>query len=469
MSIVSFVSKISIEPVVLLYMLAIFAEYSVMEDLMFVNRCAYHLNLTNNTDDLHHCTEDLKHGNSTIAKLITSETNSVQLIYNCILYATSIMCSFVVAAYADRRSKFMPLLLPLLGSASVQALVIISLLIRTESGLPFAASHAGIGVVYVCSLISGITGGSGILLPTSFAHVAEKCHPSHRTSRITIVEACLFAGGFFGFSVSGAILRNHPNSWNRYFFNFGLFLLIHLTLSVYIVLRRSLFTKPVVENSDAKPSVLKLLASVFNTVFKRRPKEYQRFLVLLIIGTYILISLWNALLTTSLYIYARNQLHWPSWKYFYYNSGKFAICGIFLCLLPVVQYTLTNRYHRSPLDDYHIITIGLLSRGLSVILIGLTSLASSLVWPSLVSFLFAEYPIPALRGLISKIVEPNEKTRIFVVLASLQTLCFFFGGMGFPLLYNYFLDHQSEGQFQGPSLLFVLVGGIQFLALAIFA
>ena len=479
---ISFLNKISIEPVVLLYVIAIFAEYSVVEDLILVNKCVHHLGL-NTTDELHLCTEDVKSNktsNSTVIKLITSETNTATLIYNGILYSMSIISSFVAAAYADRQSKLIPILIPILGSAFVQVLILISLAIPGDAGLPFVISHIGVGTMFVCAFVSGITGGTSTLISSCFAHVAENCSKSQRTSRITIVEACLFGGGFVAFSISGAILRNNPNSWLRYYLNFALFLCIHITLAFYVFTRRSMFPKPhqqqatetseLIENNNA--SIVSLLISVVRTVFRKRINYRQRYLIIFILATFIPISLWNALITTSLFIYTRGQLGWPSWKYFYFNSAKFGICGVFLCLLPIVQYTIINHFLRAPLSDSLIITIGLISRGSSILLIGLASFNDYFMLAALFVLIFAEYPIPAIRSLISKIIEPNEKTKIFVVIANIQSICFFVGGMVFPLFYNFFLYNISEskesGHFKGPSLLFILMGIIQFISLGIF-
>src|SRR5262249_8138923 len=147
---------------------------------------------------------------------------------------------------------------------------------------------------------------------------------------------------------------------------------------------------------------------------------------------------------------------WESWMYSYFSSAKFALCGIFLCLLPVCQHILTKKFHTEPVNDIYIILVGLLSRGLSIILIGLAT-STPLMLIALVVIIMAEYPIPAIRSLISKIIEPNEKAQMFVFMATIQSICFFLGGMIFPAIYNVIFDRFSStselfGPFNGPGI-----------------
>lgn len=479
MSIRAYLSRVTIEPVVLFYVFAIFAEYAVIEDLLYVSECFNHKNLTSN-DELHVCIENKKHkgghsnGTDDIWNEISASTNKALQLYNGILYATSILSSFVAAAYADRRSKLVPILVPIVGSAIVQSIILISLSIETSDGIALIFSHTF--VIFICCFVSGITGGTSTLLSNCFAYVAEKCTPEQRTSRITIVEACLFGGGFFGFTYAGAILRNHPNSLLRYYYNFGIFLLIHVVLGIYIILRHSLFVRPIPldsSNENACQTCITLLTSVLRTIFRKRPHRYQRYLVLLILFAFTLISFWNVAITTMLFIYTRNHpLDWESWMYSYYSSAKFALCGIFLCLLPVGQYALGRWSNLPPVKDTMIIYFGLLSRGLSIILIGLAT-NSILMIAALVAIILAEYPIPAIRSLISKIIEKDEKTQMFVFMAMIQSICFFVGGIVFPEIYNAVFDKlkgNSEmlGPFNGPGLIFIAMGVLQFIAMAIF-
>lgn len=492
--------RVTVEPAVLFYVFAIFAEYAVIEDLLYVSKCYNYLNLTSN-DQLHNCTENKKKhkgaltaGNGTgngaedVWKEISEQTNNALLLYNGILYATSIVSSFVAAAYSDRRSKLVPILLPVIGSAVVQVILLLTLTLETSTGTSLIFSHTSL--IFLCCLISGATGGTSTLLSNCFAFVAERCSPSQRTARITIVEACLFGGGFFAFTYAGAILRAHPNSLLRYIYNFGLFLIIHILLSVYIFLRRGLFTRPEKrkrrdgeqeEEEEAEDerkrgyfgTIFMLLTSVLKTIFRKRAKPHQRLIIFLILGAFTLISFWNVALTTLLFIYTRNEpLHWPSWMYSYFSSAKFALCGLFLCLLPVGQHLLSGRLGQAPLSDNAIILVGLLSRGTAALLIGLAT-STTLMVAALVAIILAEYPIPAIRSLISKVIEPNEKAQMFVFMATIQSICFFLGGIIFPLLYNAIFSRLSGsaemiGPFNGPGVIFVTMAVLQFIAMGIF-
>lgn len=469
MSYRAYLSRVTIEPVVFLYVFAIFAEYVVVEDLIYVSKCVQHLNMTD-TATLHVCTQDLKlHKNSSTfgndtADIISKETNNAMLIYNGILYLCSIISSFVAATYADRHSKLLPILVPVLGSTAVQLIIITSLIVSPWTLL---FTNEGVVIVYVCSLVSGLTGGTSTLLSSCFAHVSERCSSQARTSRITIVEACLFAGGFFGLLYAGSILRANPSSLDRYFLNFGIYLSIHMLLGAYLLIRAGLFPSP--QRPPQWASFCFMMTSVLHTIFRRRE---QRSIILLILGTFIFVSYWNTALTTTLFVFTKNlPLNWPSWKYSYYSSAKFALCGTFLLLLPLVQYLLANRLHRRPLSDGIIITMGLISRGLSIILIGLAT-NTTLMIIALAVIVLAEYPIPAIRSLISKIVEPNEKAQVFAFMSTLQSICFFTGGMMFPAFYTLLLDHKKASGggnvFNGPGLQYIVLGLVQLVCIVSF-
>ncbi|UXI16114.1 hypothetical protein NH340_JMT02057 [Sarcoptes scabiei] len=463
---------ITVEPVVFLYVLAIFAEYDVIGDLFYVNKCIDHLKMAD-INELHICTEDLKHNRSnSIANQISKEANNVQKYYNGILYATSIISSFIAASYADRRTKLLPILVPLIGSAIVQLVILGSLFWKSDQDIPQLLTSNGLIVLFVCSFISGISGGTSTLLSSCFAFVAEKCDMSSRTSRIAIVEACLFGGGFFGFTIAGAILRRYPNSINRYIFNFALFLTLHLLLTIYIILRQQMFNVNTETLNRSTMTFRSLLTSIFNTVTRRRLVNNHRLAIYLMLITFILISFWNVSITTMLFIYTRNLLHWPAWKYSYFSSAKFGLCGIFLLLLPLIQAILDGRLLTSrpilngSVKDSTIITFGLLSRALTAILIGLASLSSdsNFMIYALIAIIFAEYPIPAIRSMISKIIEPNEKAQMFAIISAIQSVCFFIGGIGFLVWYNTFL----ELFWMGPGWIFILMGIFQFISMFIF-
>lgn len=454
----SILKTISIEPVVFFYVLAIFAEYDCIGDIFYVSKCIDHFKL-NNTDDLHFCTSKNKSSPNSIA--ITKEANKAQVIYNGILYSTSILSSLVVASYADRRTKFLPIILPLIGSTLVQILMLFSFFIKSDNGFSFIFTPDGHFILFVCSFISGITGGTSTLLPNCFAHVAEKCDERQRTSRITIIEACLFGGGFFGFTMAGKILRSFPNSINRYNINFAIFLLVHLSLIIYVVYIRKQFQKP--HNLNRLPMNFKsLLTSIFKCLCRQRIDPKQNYMIYLILFSFVIISYWNVAIISMLFIYTRNLLHWETWKYSYFSSGKFGICGIFLCLLPVVQYIL-NLFSFNKLSDGLIISAGLLSRGLSIIFIGLASMISPyLMIVALACFIFAEYPIPAIRSLMSKIIEPYEKAQMFTLMSTLQSICFFSGSTGFLSLYNSVLEGNHQN---GPGWIFIIIGLFQFISM----
>jgi hypothetical protein len=86
-----------------------------------------------------------------------------------------------------------------------------------------------------------------------------------------------------------------------------------------------------------------------------------------------------------------------------------------------------------------------------------------LMFSSIILLIFSEYPLPAIRSLLSKLVAIDEKGKVFAFLSSLQNICLFTGGIIFPLIYkNEVINNSYAG------LSFEITAIFQIIALLFF-
>jgi MFS family permease len=445
----NFVKKITVEPIAFLYMLSTFAEYTTVQDLVFVKFCS---KLLNESNDINDCIELNKNVTNQLS-IIETKTTQLLLYYNTILYLTAIISSFIAGSYGDSFGRIVPLLWPSFGSLISQLiLIIISFNINSNINTFYA-------FILFCAFISGISGGSSSIMTNAFGFISDITQENERTIRIIALEASIFFGGFVGYSLTALLLKSFITY--RYLTSFSLIFIIHLLILFYIILRLRHFnynqSLSSTQNSFQLKKLYLMLSDVMKTVFKRRNLNNRK-LILLLMVCFVLTSYGVVVQTNLLFLYVRNRpLVWDSSLYAYFSGIKFGVSGLALCLLPLIQV-----YYFPNICDTFIAIIGLFSRTCGLIMIGFAN-NTILMFSSIILLIFSEYPLPAIRSLLSKLVAIDEKGKVFAFLSSLQNICLFTGGIIFPLIYkNEVINNSYAG------LCFQITAIFQIIALLIF-
>ncbi|XP_054166623.1 proton-coupled folate transporter-like, partial [Oppia nitens] len=442
------VRHLTVEPLAFLYMFAIFGEFSTYQDLVWERVCRDYFNGST-------CTISKSSPESDALATIQARSAD-QLLYNNIaLTCASIFGSFIAGSYGDINGRILPLTFPPLLSLAAQVLYLFAALYLSDSAVNVLA------MITMCQLLGGISGGSISLLSNCFGFVSDITDSKSRTLRMIALEASIFIGEFLGSITTGFILKKYSShSYTKYYICFGLFFGIHLTLVLYNWSRISRYPLPrrhvSIESRFSIKSVYKLFTDVMKTVV--RPREANnRKIMFLIIGAYILITYATEVMISLTFLYVRNRpLLWQSSDYSFYSGIRFGVTGAALLMLPLIKL-----YVWPSLGDITIAVLGVVSRMAGLIVMGFAT-TSALMYSTVALLMFIEYPLPIIRSLLSKLVAPDERGKVFAFLTLWFNLCSLSGGIVFPIIYKHSL---KTGGYTGTC--FQLAASFQVVAIAL--
>lgn len=438
--------KTSVEPIVFLYVLVLFGEYTAVQDLLYNKCCLDFLNRNTNQTHWTECIVD-KQNETEDQRIIESQYIDRIIPYNAILAIASIFGSFITGSYGDAFGRIKPLSAPPLLSVVAQILLI------TSSAC--IDSDLATVLVLLCAFISGLSGGLAGFLANCFGFISDITNQSQRTSRLVILEANIFCGGFVGYISTGFLLK--ISNKYKYLVCFTTFLIWHSIILTYIWLRLRAFpSEQSARSQESNPSILEMFADVIRTVFRRRQSNNRK-LVFLLIVTFVCVTYGTEVLTSLLFTFVKNPpLSWQTTTYAEYSGVKFGVSGLALCALLLYQRFRPN------ICDTSIAILGFLSRTCGLILIGFAT-NSYIMFSSLALLLFSEYPLPAIRSLLSKLVAEDERGRIFAFLTLFHNLGSLSGGILYPYLYKREISSNGFG-----GLGFEATAVLQIIAILIF-
>ncbi|XP_076337814.1 uncharacterized protein LOC143239978 [Tachypleus tridentatus] len=193
---------------------------------------------------------------------------------------------------------------------------------------------------------------------------------------------------------------------------------------------------------------------MLKTTLKQRPQNKRKYILLVNVATTLAYYGLEAQLDLLYIFLTDDPLLWDQRRYSYFSGLNFGLSAAFL----LVGLPLTFRWFQIP--DALLGVMGTLSRGLGLAMLSLsTTTPMVLICPVL--FLFSEYAVPAARSIQSKLVEENERGKIFAFMAVMQNVCFLTG----PLLFNS-LYPVTATFFKG--FPFALAALFEFIAVIIF-
>ncbi|XP_071454037.1 proton-coupled folate transporter-like [Hetaerina americana] len=410
-------SKLTVEPVLFLFMLAIFMQFTVFQDMIYETVCENKFT-TFVCNDLHNVKNRDK-----LEEVL--DESSRWLMWSGVSFAIpSIMATNFLGSWGDSYGRKFPLYLPSLGT-SVGTLIYVIVSVFKCTNLPW---------IIVGSAISGVTGGFVGCIMTVTSYTTEVANNATRTSRVSLLESSTFIaaalGPILGASVSGAANRNAV---------FGACLLCHALLVVYVFI----FVHDT-ERSQSSPSNIRwkeliglnhLLGSI-KTSFKEREGGKRTNIMFLFVSALIIMTATEGEISQT-FVYVHEDP--PGWSlnrfgiYFAMRSGIACLPLLFVGWLQPREDE--HPCLRLPLpEDHNICSIGLLSKIAGLILLGFSSSTIPLFLVPVVSLL-GYLCIPTLRSLLSKQVEADELGKIFSFLAMLQNLCTLLGSIIFNGLY----------------------------------
>ena len=270
--------QVTVEPVLLTYMMSTFMTIPLLQQLAFKKICHEIFdaeackNLTKSQDNKVH-----------------AETSQWILYHSIAFTIPSIMSSLVMGSWSDKIGRRFPLALPLIG-AIIQA-------VGTMINVAFMSLNVDFLLIGIS--LSGFCGGFGTLLLSVFSYIADITDKGNRTPRLAILESMIFLGGTFGGLIGGVLIDQ-----SGFMVAFGLTASLNLLNFLYVcfILRESFFPPPL-EGKWALVAVHQHLRKLGSALIRERPQG-NRLSLMVLLGTFTILNLGkvNHLFCTVLYI-----------------------------------------------------------------------------------------------------------------------------------------------------------------------
>ena len=269
MACLSQLRKITVEPVLLFYMLCFFMSFPLLQQLAFKKICLG------------------KYGHETCKNLTKSQEDFVQghtskwILYQSIsLTVPSVCSSLIFGSWSDKVGRKLFLVLPSVGGT----------LLYVNHMLNSAFMSLDVNFLLIGVFISGLFGGFATTLLGVFSYISDITDKSERTLRIAVLESMIFLGATIGHLISG-VLVDHGG----FMVAFGLCLAVSVFVLIYVyfVLPESYSSLENHERNWALAAVHNHLKASFQFLIKQRPQHQRRNMLVVMFGimSFVVISM----------------------------------------------------------------------------------------------------------------------------------------------------------------------------------
>ena len=254
--------RITVEPVLFLYMFCLFMSFPLIQQLAFKKICLE------------------KYDTGTCKNLTKADENFVQehtsewILHQSIALAVpSIFASLIFGSWSDKVGRKLILVLPSVGGA----------LLYVSHILNSVFMSLNVNVIIIGVFISGLFGGYATTLLGVFSYMSDITDKVQRTSRIAVLESMIFLGATAG-NLLGGVLVDHGS----FMAAFGVCLAVNLItiLYVWLLLPESYFPQ---DDQEVKCSLIVVhaynhLKKAFQVLTKQRPRHQRRNLLVVMFG-----------------------------------------------------------------------------------------------------------------------------------------------------------------------------------------
>ncbi|KAK3599656.1 hypothetical protein CHS0354_029119 [Potamilus streckersoni] len=395
--------RITVEPLMFLYMFTTFFNILTLQDLVFQKVCY-------DKYDTYTCKQLHNTSYKNVEDDVQKATSRWILYINVAMGIPALfVLLFFMGPICDRVSRKLPLIIPLIGS-----------LLSTVNNLVNSVyMSAPVGYLLIGSAINGLTGGYLAMIMAIFSYISYISSPEYKTIKLGITEAMTFLSGALGTLLSGVILDS-----TSFVFVFGLLAGILLLALVYTIFWVD-DIKPSIDPQH-EPAVLKTFVteSVKETwVFVYQTwKNSRRKLSYIAVSCVVLMLLMVTLVGQAdiMLLYTKYEpFDWSQTTLGMFNAVETFLRGLaVLTVLPILK----RIYHQR---DTILALIGLVSKIVSLLLIGIGKY-TWIVFLGAVVGVFQGFPSAALRSIMSSSVQQNEQGKLFSIIGALEavaTLC----------------------------------------------
>ncbi|CAF0974990.1 unnamed protein product [Adineta steineri] len=435
---ISYLKSISIEPVVFLYMLAIYINIPTDEALLYRQVCykLYNISLCNS----------INKNQTNISEIIIQKYASIYVMYYNFVYTIpSIFISIIYGTWSNKYSHKIPMILVNIGC-------ILSTIVNLF--ISIFKSNLSIEIFFLSNLIFSLFGSTSTMFSIIYSYLTYITTIENRRESIAIIESCLMFGSTIGSILSGILL-----DLTNFQLNFIFIIFIHFINIIYIIIyvkevlpmKENIFlwknfTKTLFIWNDIKDS--------FKILFRKRKFHQRKYLLLTL--TALLCSILTSIGESSIvYLYLKKfPLSFSQSLYGIFRGLKsFALSIGLLLILPILRYLFN-------INDMTCTILGTLSKCAIDFLYAISYSKTTIFMIPLFGML-SSYVVVGIRSYISKICNSNEEGKIFSIIASFESIDALIGSILFNTLYSYTINIY-------PNLIFFLACFLHFLTLPIF-
>ncbi|XP_042860369.1 proton-coupled folate transporter-like [Penaeus japonicus] len=389
-----YLSNITVEPALLLHSLSYAVEGIFKTNMVVDKTCSIQLQYSGDV-----CTE-LDSGNyGKQQDTVQAITNKYNMYSQWIEMGPAVFVLIFMGMWSDRRSRRLPLLLPMLGS-TIKAL-----------GLMANAYFWSLQPYFI--LLSyipyGLTGGMMTAFMAAYAYVSDTSGTRSRTTRLSFAGVMMMVASPLGHALGTVLFK-----YGGYTLVFGVEFAISALSAVYIVLRFD--DKPpqgAREGGENKIFSLDAIKSTFQVVFKEREGRGRPQILGHIACICLYVMSYDAM--SFLFLYTRKKFQWNYYDYTIFSMcmAPVSVLGTFI-LLPILSYRLK-------IEDGILAFISTSSHIFNGVLMGTAPAPWVLYFAVWVTGLFS-FAITCSRGALSKLVEHDELGAVFSVIGMGESL-----------------------------------------------
>lgn len=447
--ILSYLSYITVEPTLVLYMMA-FMTTSVVEQAFFVNKACrvnHHYNSTI-CDNI----SDKKYEN--ITKKVQVTVSTFHLWNDIAGHSGQILLALFMGAWSDKRGRKLPLLIGLIGKLYYSTMIVVNAMQPTWP-LEY--------VVYTATLPMAFTGADVAIFAAAFTYLVDVSSEKYRTIRVTLLEVCYLATMPSGIALGSYLFRKVTNRSYAIMFTINASLMLISIIYTLFVLkwRTNSKQRPLSEANNLFLDFFDYnhVVQTYKTLSKNRPKYHRSFLLILIVmmGLYT----FQRDEKNMVYLYVQYVFNWRFELYSTFKTYQTTLQDIILLVaIPLMSRVLGWR-------DTIIIMIGAFCHSVARIFYA----NAEVNWVFYIGGVFAACgPIvaPVIRSMVSKLVAPAEKGKAFAVLSAADNAIPLISGVCYSTLYNATIESNPNAIFYltmaTQMAVFVLITFIHFKA-----
>lgn len=407
---------ISVEPTLYLYMLA-FMTTSVLENAFFVDKaCRVNHNFNSTV-----CNDIANKKYKDLLKEVQITVSNFNYKNGIASHVGQIILAFFMGAWSDKRGRKMPLLLGLSGKLFYSLMIVVNSLNPT-----WPVEY----IIYTATLPMSFTGADVAIFASAFAYLVDISSEENRTLRLTLLEVIYLSTMPTGVALGNYLFAKVNKNFTTMFTINASIMVISILYSL-IVLKWRTNSKQSQMPSHCKilPDFfdLKHVKSTLQTLFKKREFSYRHYLLLLIItmGLYT----FQRDERPSFYNYAQAVFNWEISEIsnFFTFKSAFQVFGL-LAIVP-----LTSRIFGW--KDASIACLGAVAH-ITARFFFIAGKTKQIIYIGGAFASLGPIVAPVVRSMVSKIILPAEKGKVFSILSVADNAIPVISGVVYSKVYN---------------------------------